>query len=124
MRAIADKSGYIAWNGGARPIAKDARVHVQMRSCALKSGFACDFYWKHHNVPDDILAYAIIPKKSGDETWCIYDHVNAKPKRLSLSQQNQKKINLYLLQQLESKNKAFRKMEERLSRLEAERAGE
>lgn len=58
-----DMAGYTAWHGGECPVAHDERVNAQLRSGQFVSGFAYKYDWDHLNKKDDIVAYAVIPKR-------------------------------------------------------------
>jgi hypothetical protein len=54
----------------------------------------------------------MMKKSNTANTASIYDLLNAKPSTRNGQMENQKQINLFLLQRLEAKNKSIRQMQE------------
>lgn len=59
-----ENDGWIAWNGGKCPVPLETNVSIRLRSGlqyhsdASKAG---DWYWRHGNIQEDIIAYKVLP---------------------------------------------------------------
>jgi hypothetical protein len=63
-----DNEEWIEWNGGDRPVGKDAVVNVMFRSGETQSKLceADAWSWKHYGRECDIVAYKIIHPSGGE----------------------------------------------------------
>lgn len=54
-------TGWIEWNGGERPVNRDAHVIVRFDTGGERAGFAGEFAWSKGHAVADIVAYRPVP---------------------------------------------------------------